>query len=58
MTSGDRVGMDWRVIQMEELDCHIVNLENNLAIEMRTNETLKVTVEKLMRGNMTMELYE
>jgi hypothetical protein len=37
MTSGNRVGIDWRVIQMEELECHIVNLENNLAAEMRSN---------------------
>jgi hypothetical protein len=52
--------MDWRVIHMEELECHIVNLEDNPSDEMRRNETLKVTVDNLKRGNMklTMELYD
>jgi low affinity Fe/Cu permease len=57
-TAGDRVGMDYRVIQMEDLECHIVNLEESLTAEMRKNENLRVTIEKLKRGNteLTMEL--
>jgi hypothetical protein len=57
-TGGDRAGMNYRDIQMEDLECHIVNLEDNLAVQMRSNETLRVTVENLKRGNtdLTMEL--
>jgi len=50
-TAGDRGGMDYEVIQMEDLECHIVNLENNLTAEMRRNEKLRVTVEKLKHVN-------
>lgn len=50
--------MDYRVIQMEDLECHIVNLEENLTAKMRKNENLRVTIEKLKQGNteLTMEL--
>jgi hypothetical protein len=42
--------MDWMAIQMGDLEYHIVYLDDNLAAEMKMNETSSVTVENLKRA--------
>jgi hypothetical protein len=42
--------MDWMAIQMGDLEYHIVYSDDNLAAEMKMNETSSVTVENLKRA--------